>query len=123
MKKISGILIVLAFVGSICFAQEEAKNLPAPGKPPSVMAEIKTVVGKVVSVTVADPATGIVNGAVGIVDETGKTTNYTVSSVAKILDNTLAAIPLNQLKAGDKVKVKGKKIASGEEAQSIILLK
>jgi len=123
MKKILGILIVLAFVGSICFAQEAAKTLPAPAKPSSAAAEIKTIVGKVVSVTVADPAKGITSGAISIIDETGKTANYTVGSVAKVLDTAFNAMPFNQLKVGDKVKVKGKKTASGEEAQSITLLK
>jgi len=123
MKKILGILIVLAFVGSTCFAQEAAKTLPTPMKPSSVAAQTKTIVGKVVSVTVADPTKGITNGAISIVDEAGRTANYTVGSVAKVLDATFKAIPLNQLKAGDTVKVKGKKTATGEEAQSITLLR
>ena len=122
MKKMFGILIALAFVGSICFAQEAAKTW-APIKSSSVASAIKTIVGKVVSVTVADPAKGIVNGTVSIVDEAGKTANYTVGSAAKVLDATFNAIPLNQLKVGDKVKVKGKKTTAGEEAQSITLLK
>ncbi|MCX5666897.1 MAG: YHS domain-containing protein [Candidatus Omnitrophica bacterium] len=36
MKKMLGILIVLAFIGSICFAQEAAKTSPAPIKASSV---------------------------------------------------------------------------------------
>ena len=47
MKKILGILVVLAFVGSICFAQEAAKTSPAPTKPFSVASATKTIVGKV----------------------------------------------------------------------------
>ena len=124
MKKILGILVVLAFVGSICFAQEAAKTSPAPTKPSSVASATKTIVGKVVSVMVADPAKGITNGAINIVDTTGKTTNFTVSSVAKVLDTTFNIISLNQLKTGDKVKIKGSKTTTGgEEAQSITLLK
>ena len=123
MKKMLGILIVLAFVDSICFAQGTAKTLPAPIKSSSVASATKTIVGKVVSVTVADPAKGIANGTVSIVDATGKTANYTVGSVAKVLDTAFNAITLDQLKVGDKVKVKGKKTAAGEEAQSVTLLK
>jgi len=123
MKKMLGILIVSAFVSSICFAQGAAKTPPAPAKSSSAAAETKIAVGKVVSLTVADPAKGIANGTIGIADATGKTANYTVSSAAKVLDTALNTITLNQLKAGDKIKVKGKKTASGEEAESITLLK
>jgi len=123
MKKVLGILIVLVFVGSICFAQETVKTLPVPTKSSSVASVTKTIVGKVVSVTVADPAKGIANGIVSIVDVTGKTANYTVGSAAKVFDTALNTITLNQLKVGDKVKVKGKKTAAGEEAQSVTLLK
>jgi len=123
MKKMLGILIALAFVGSICFAQETAKTLPAPIKASSAAVETKTIIGKVVSVTVADPAKGITNGTVSIVDATGQTANYTVSSATKVLDNAFNAITLNQLKTGEKIKVKGKKTATGEEAQSIAVLK
>ena len=55
MREMLGIIVVLAFVGSICFAQEAAKTLPTPIKSSSVASAIKTIVGKVVSVTVADP--------------------------------------------------------------------
>ncbi len=123
MKKMLGVLIVLAFVGSICFAQEAVKTLPSPVKSSSAAAATKTIVGKVVSVTVADPAKGIANGTVSVVDAAEKTTNYTVGSVTKVLDTAFNAITLNQLKVGDKVKVKGKKTATGEEAQSVNLLK
>ena len=36
MKKMLGILVVLAFVGSICFAQGTVKKLPAPVKSSAV---------------------------------------------------------------------------------------
>jgi hypothetical protein len=123
MNKIVGIIITLAFVGSTCFAQGSAKTLPAPAKSPSAASATKTVVGKVVSITIADPAKGITKEAISIVDEAGKTVSYTVGSVAKVFDNARHAIPLKRLKAGDKVKVKGKKTSAGEEAQSITLLK
>jgi len=37
MKKMFGVLIVLAFVGSVCFAQGTVKKLPAPVKSPAVV--------------------------------------------------------------------------------------
>jgi len=39
MKKILGVLVVLAFVGSICFAQGTVKKLPTPTKASSVADE------------------------------------------------------------------------------------
>ncbi len=123
MKKILGILVVLAFVGSACFAQEAVKTLPKPVKASSAAAETKTIVGKVVSVTVVDPLKGITNGAISVGDKAGKAVSYTVSPVAEVLDTAFRTITLNQLKVGDKVKVKAKKTATGEEAQSVTVLK
>jgi|GEM_PF-2380184 len=124
MKRTLGILITLAFVGSICFAQEAAKTQPAPVKSSPVMPAAKTIIGKVASVTTADPAKGIMNGAISVVDTTGRTIVLTVSSVSKILDAASNIIPLNQLKEGDDVRVKESKTAAGEkEVQSITLLK
>ena len=123
MKKLMIFLFATLLLSSMCFAQGTVKKLPVPLKATSVLAENKTIVGTVVSVTVADPAKGIANGTISIVDATGKTASYTVGSVAKVFDATFNAITLNQLKAGDKVKVKGKKTATGKEAQSITLLK
>lgn len=125
MKKMIGVLTVLAFVGSVCYAQETVKSssTSTAAKLSSVASDTKTVVGKVASVVVADPAKGIASGAITVVDAAGKTTNFTVSSVVKVLDNTYKAIALNQLRMGETVKVKGKKSAAGEEAQSITVLK
>ena len=123
MKKIFGIFIALAFVSTICFAQEAAKNTPAPAKPSYVATETKIIVCKVVSVTVADPAKGVTNGSISVVDEAGKIINYTVSGAVKVFDNAFNAISLSQLKAGDKVKVAVKKTATREEAKTITVLK
>ena len=76
-------------------------------------------VGKVVSVTVADPAKGIANGAVTIGNKLGKTTTFTVKGTAKILAHTMDVITLNQLKIDDKVDV----TAKDGEAQTIKIVK
>lgn len=76
-------------------------------------------VGKVVEVTVADPAKGIADGTVTVADEVGKTTKFTVKGTAKILAHTMDALTLNQLNIGDKVDVTEK----DGEAQSIKVVK
>ena len=112
MKKALAILLVLAFAGTVCFAQTDTAK-PAPVapvvKPAVTMAsKAETFVGKVVSGIVADPAKGITKSTVNVVDEMGKTTVFTVKSTAKVLDKTLNVITLGQLKTGDKVQVKAK---------------
>ncbi len=72
-------------------------------------------VGKVINVTVAEPAKGITESSVTVADEVGKTTKFTVKGTAKILAYTMDALTLNQLKIGDKVGVTEK----DGEAQTI----
>lgn len=72
-------------------------------------------VGKVVNVTVTEPAKGIGAGTVTVADGVGKTTTFTVNGTAKILAGTMDVLTLNQLKIGDKVNVTEK----DGEAQSI----
>lgn len=98
MKKVVLAVLAVALVCSFAIAQEE-----------------KTVVGKILSVTIADPAKGIATGAVSIVDETGKGFNFSIGKSTEIVDNTLNAITLNQLKLGSKVSVKSAKTATGQE--------
>ena len=69
----------------------------------------KVIIGKVVDITLAEPAKGIKAGAITVADEAGKTTTFTVKSTAKILTHTLKAITLNKLKIGDKVKISASK--------------
>lgn len=76
-------------------------------------------VGKVVNVTVAEPAKGIADGSVTVVDEVGKTTKFTVKGTAKIVAYTMDALTLNQLKIGDKIGVTEK----DGEAQTIKVVK
>ncbi len=113
MKKIVMILLALAFISSVSFA--EGGNAVK-----SVTENTKAVIGKVVNVTLAEPAKGINAGAITIADDVGKATTYTVNSTAKILGTSLDAITLNQLKIGDKIKIKS---TETNEAKSIKVVK
>lgn len=105
MKKVALVLIAIAFASGVAFAQDQAA---APAKTETPAQQAKAVVGKLVNVTVAEPAKGIANGTVTITDDTGKAVEFTVTQSTKVLDATLNAITLNQLKIGEKVKVKSK---------------
>ena len=111
MKKTVIILLALAFIGSIAYAAETAVT-----EKPTIAEQAKTFVGKVVNVTVADPAKGITEGTVTVADETGKATTFTVKATAKILGHALDVITLDKLKIGDKIKIKE---AGENEARSI----
>ena len=110
MKKIVIVLLALVCSSSVIFAQ------PTTQENKSVAEKATAFVGKVVDVTVADPAKGITAGAVTVADETGKTTTFTVKATAKIVTHTMDVITLNKLKIGDKVKIN---TSSENEAQSI----
>ena len=120
MKKLLLVAIALMLVSGVCFAQVTEKT-PEPVK--SVAKGVQAVgefVGKVVSVTVAEPTKGVTDNTVKVTDEMGNPISFTVSSAAKITDASLNAITLGQLKAGEKVKVKATKTKEGkEEAKSI----
>ncbi len=107
MKKVLVVVLAAMLLGTVCFAQESA----APEQKESAATQAKVAVGKVVEVTVADPAKGIADETVVVADEMGKTTKFTVSSATNIVDATLNAITLGQLNKDKKVEVK----YSGEE--------
>ncbi len=114
MKKIAIVLLIAAFISSVSFAQaatEEKQSFPE---------KAQIAVGKVLSVTLIDPAKGIADGAITIADDMGKTTTYVVKSTAKILSETLSAITLNKIKVGSKVKIEK---SGANEAESIKVVK
>jgi hypothetical protein len=116
MKRLFLVALALMLISSVSFAQSVAKKIPSPAKEISKGIEsVGAFVGKVVSVTVADPAKGIEKGTIKVADEMGNPVSYTVNSTAMILDASLNAVTLNQLKAGETVKV----AAEGEEAMAI----
>ena len=114
MKKIVIVLLAIAFIGSAVFAETTTQEKKSAAE------KATTVVGKVVDVTVAEPAKGITAGAITVADDVGKTTTYTVYSTAKILGTSLDVITLNQLKIGDKIKIKP---TEDNEAKSIKIVK
>ncbi len=111
MRKAVLALMAVALVCSFAIAQEETKDGSSGGG---------TVVGKILSVTIADPAKGIATSAVSVVDETGKGFNFSVAQSTEIVDNALNVITLNQLKLGEKVSVKSSKANDGTEEASKI---
>lgn len=123
MKKLLLVALALMLVPSMSFAQG-AKDSPSPAK--EVAAGVENVgefIGKVVSITVADPAKGVTEGTVKVADQMGNPVSYTVNSAATIVDASLNAITLNQLKEGSMVKIKAAKTPEGkEEAESIALM-
>lgn len=121
MKKIAMVLIGIMFISSMCYAHEEGATVTS-----QVTAAVKkagTAVGKVVSVTVADPAQGIMKGGVEIVDDMGKTVNYTADSTTKVVDGALNVVTLGQLKKDEAVKVEYTETEEGAKAESISVVK
>jgi hypothetical protein len=120
MKKLLLVVIALMLASGVCFAQG-SKNTGEPVN--SIAKGVQAVgeyVGKVVSVTVAEPAKGVTDSTVNVTDEMGNPISFTVSSAAKITDASLNAITLGQLKAGEKVKVEAVKTKGGkDEAKAI----
>ena len=117
MKKVLFVLLAVMFVTSVCFAQEAVEKKEAAAPVQATVEGAKTVLGTVVSVTVADPAKGIAKGTVVVADGTGKTVEYTVDETAKILDAGFNIITLNQIKAGETVEVKSEEGKATEIAK------
>ena len=116
MKKLLLVSLALMLVSSVSFAQGDNKEAPSPAK--EIAKGIENVgefVGKVVSVTVADPAKGVRDGTIKVADNMGNPVSYTVNSAATIVDASFNAVTLNQLKGGLMVKVKTEKTKEGKE--------
>jgi len=119
MKKLLLVLVALMLSASVSFAQNDTKGEPVKSIAKGIEAAGEFV-GKIISVTVAEPAKGVTDSTVKVSDEMGNPISFTVSSAAKITDASLNAITLNQLKEGEKVKVKATKAKSGKEEASSI---
>jgi hypothetical protein len=116
MKKLLVAAVALMFSASAAFAAGGSY-----GDDP-VTGTVKAAgeyVGKVVSVTIAEPAKGVTDSTVKVTDEMGNPIAVTVSSAAKITDASLNVLTLNQLKEGQTVKIKAEKKGGKEEAKSI----
>lgn len=120
MKKLLLVVVAIMLVSGICFAQSETKMREPIKSAVKGVEAVSEYVGKVVSVTIAEPAKGITDNTVKVTDEMGNPISFTVSSAAKITDASLNAITLGQLKEGEKVKVKAAQAKEGKaEANAI----
>ena len=117
MKKVALVLIAIVFVAGMAFAQDN-KVVAGTKK---VVSDTGVAVGTLTNVTLAEPAKGIANGTVAVADTTGKTAYYTVTQSTKIVGATLDVLTLNQLKIGDKLKIKTKE--GSDEASAIKVIK
>ena len=118
MKKVALVLIAIVLVAGVAFAQDQVppanKVVNATSK---VASDTKAAIGTLTNVTLAEPAKGIANSTITVTDNTGTAMNYTVTQSTKILGATLDVVTLNQLKIGEKIKIKTKE--GSQEASAI----
>ena len=126
MKKVALVLIAIVFVAGMAFAQDSTAPVnkmvnATTTTTAKVASDTKTAVGTLTNVTLAEPAKGIANSTITVTDATGKAMNYTVVQSTKILGATLDVLTLNQLKIGEKIKIKTKE--GSDEASAIKVIK
>jgi len=103
MKKIILALFAVAFVSSLCFAQQA--SVPASqGVQTPAAAQTFNSTGKVSSITIGDATKGIKSELV-IMDDSGKTASFVVKSGIPVTDKDAKAITLNDIKKDNKVTV------------------
>lgn len=101
MKKIFFALIAVAFIGSLCFAQQSTMPISQPASTPK---ETKTLTGKVDSVSIADPKQKIPSEIV-VVDDKGQKLSFRVRISTTIFDKDGNAITLNKIAKDSKVVI------------------
>ena len=124
MKKIALVVIAIAFIAGVAFAEEAPVNkmmTDSKATATKVASDTKTAVGTLANVTLAEPAKGVVNSTITVTDATGKATLYTITQSTKIIGATLDVLTLNQLKIGEKIKIKTKE--GSDEASAIKVVK
>jgi len=102
MKKMFFASLIIAIVSSLCFAMEIPHNKPAP-----VALKTKTFTGKVVSVSIGDPAKGI-RSEIVIEDERGQKLSFIINpTFTKIIKkgNVPELCKLSEINKGSKVTV------------------
>lgn len=109
MKKILIVLIALTFVTSLVFAQQASKSTK----------ELKTFVGKIVSLEYADPTKGLDADNMKVVGPDGNPVSFTVSAGVTVLDAATRVVSLNTLKIGDSVRIEKVNKDGKEEVKSI----
>ena len=131
MKKTVIVLCALVLSSGLCFAADKPAMMEKPGmmqdKAKDTMGMVrdaaKVFQGKIKTVKVADSAQGG-KSEVTVVDDSGKSMNFMVSSVTTIYDLTLQPLMLDKIKQDDKVLIKySMNKDNAAEAHSINLLK
>ncbi|OGW77266.1 MAG: hypothetical protein A3K16_04200 [Omnitrophica bacterium RIFCSPLOWO2_01_FULL_45_24] len=98
MKKILIALIALTFATSLCFAD-------GSGQAAKSTSELKTFVGKIVSLEYADPTKGVDKNNMKVLGPDGNPVSFTVPLTVTLLDAATRITTLNTFKVGDTVKV------------------
>lgn len=112
MKKILIALIALTFVTSLCFAA-------GSGEAAKSTSELKTFVGKIVSLEYADPTKGVDKSNMKVLGPDGNPVSFTVPLTVTLLDAATRITTLNTFKVGDTVKIERVKgeVKSVQKAQ------
>ena len=97
MKKILIALIALTFVASLCYAAEGAAKKSGD--------ELKSFVGKIVSLEYADPTKGINKNNMKVLGPDGNPVSFTVPVTVTVMDAATRIVTLNTFKVGDTVKI------------------
>lgn len=120
MKKLIMFVVMIAAVGSFCFAQQAPVAVKQEAKPQT---QSKSAVGKIESITIADAAKDIKSELI-VVEEDGTKVKLMPAGTVKILDVDMNTITLDKLAKDQKVRVKYHTTDAGvNEATSIKLLK
>ncbi len=116
MLRILFAVVVVLFVGSLCFAQQAPV---APKQATHAIVAHKTVSGKVKSATLADAAKGK-SAELQITESTGAELQFKVLATAVITDKEQKPVTLDKLAVGEEVSVKYTVSSSGvKEAVTI----
>ena len=103
MKKIAMVLFAVAFISSLCFAQQAQGPVSQNAQTPEV-AQTFTGTGKVDSMIIGDATKGIKSELV-VMDDRGQTVSFVIKSGVPITDKDARTITLNDLKKDDKITV------------------
>lgn len=118
MKKILFTLVAVAFVSSLCFAQQASAPVSKPTEKP---VEIKTFTGKVDSVSIGDVVKKTMSEIV-VVDEKGQKLSFVVKQNTAIFAKDGKELTLVEIKKDNKVSIEYTTNAVGtNEAKSIKL--
>jgi len=101
MKKIILVLFAVTFVSSLCFAQQSSVPVSKAATKP---VEIKTFTGKVVAVSLANPAKGT-NSKLEVVNEAGQKLSFVIRVNTTITAKDGRILSLSEIKNGDKASL------------------